>query len=208
MKSILILSLRPQSANRVVNMSAEKSSKKGFAILFVGVMIGIGVGIAACVTTMVHPATATASEKSVAVAARPAKPLPSLYPPPPQTAPLNAGYDAVTAPLQPDQSQSVAAYQQPTTNFQPGLAPAPAPAQGISQGTAIQSQDGSLLMPGVNAYATTAQAPAATMASYEATPDTITAGHVNPNWTIGKNGLIQNPCVDPPSAHGRQTGQY
>lgn len=37
---------------------------------------------------------------------------------------------------------------------------------------------------------------------------TISAGNINPNWTIGRNGLIQNPCVDPPSAHGRATGQY
>jgi hypothetical protein len=25
----------------------------------------------------------------------------------------------------------------------------------------------------------------------------------NPYWTIGENGLIQNPCVDPPSCRGR-----
>jgi len=26
---------------------------------------------------------------------------------------------------------------------------------------------------------------------------------VNPNWTVSRNGLIGNPCVDPPSSHGR-----
>lgn len=191
-------------------MSAEKSSKKGFAILFVGVMIGIGVGIAVCVTTMVHPATPTANDKAVAVAAKePAKPLPSLYPPPPQTASLNAGYGSLST-QQSYETQSVTALQQPTAVYQPALAPpqASAAVQGVSQGTAIQSQDGSLLMPGVNAYTTTAEAPGAQITSSEATSDTITAGHINPNWTIGRNGLLQNPCVDPPSAHGRQTGPY
>lgn len=189
--------------NRVMNMSAEKSSKKGFAILFVGVMIGIGVGIAACVTTMVKPVAATADTKAIAVAAKePAKPLPSLYPPPPQT--------AFVTPEQPAQqsapnieAQSPAVYQQPANTYSQGV---PA-SQGVAQGTAIQSSDGSLLMPGVNAYATTTPTPVAATTNYE-TSDTITAGHVNPNWTVGRNGLMQNPCVDPPSAHGRQTGPY
>ncbi|HEY9733606.1 MAG TPA: hypothetical protein V6C89_16925 [Drouetiella sp.] len=190
-------------------MSAEKSSKKGFAILFVGVMIGIGVGIATCVTTMVqHPASATASEKSVAIAAKaPAKPLPSLYPPPPQTASLSASYGPTPAPSpssQPEAQTVGMNYQQSPASVYQSLVPA---TQSATQGTAIQSQDGSLLMPGVNAYATNNQS-GMTVTSYDVTPDTITAGNVNPNWTVGRNGLLQNPCVDPPSAHGRQTGQY
>jgi hypothetical protein len=190
--------------NRVIEMSAEKSSKKGFAILFVGMMIGIGVGIAAYVTTMVHPASPTANDKPVAVAAKePAKPLPSLYPPPPQTASLNSSYEP-TPNLQPDAQQQALNYQQSAA---PGYQLTPASAQAMPQATAIQSQDGSLLVPGVNAYATTNQ-PGATVTYYNVTPDTITAGNVNPNWTVGRNGLLQNPCVDPPSAHGRQTGQY
>lgn len=178
-----------------MNMSAEKSSRKGFAILFVGVMIGIGVGIAACVTTMVHPPSATASAKTETVTAKaPAQPLPSLYPPPPQTASLTPIYEPAVQPqsITPVYQQvSAPVYQVPTA----------------PTGMAIQSQDGTLLMPGVNAYETRPQQ-VANVTTYDMTPLTIQAGNVNPNWTVGKNGLMQNPCVDPPSAHGRATGPY
>lgn len=189
-------------------MNAEKSSKKGLAILFVGVMIGIGVGIAACVTTMVRPQSATANEKPIAVAAKePAKPLPSLYPPPAQTAQLTPNFQPPVAPdplaADPlDSNPQASLYQQQALRQQQSMMQ---PVQG-QNGMAVQSQDGSLLMPGVNAYATTTQSPGVT--TYDTTPTTISAGNINPNWTIGRNGLLQNPCVDPPSAHGRATGQY
>jgi len=184
-------------------MSAEKSSKKGFAILVVGVMIGIGVGIATCVTIMVHPPSATASAKTEATAKAPSQPLPSLYPPPPQTVFLN-----VESGAQSQQAyQDAPVYQQPSAPvYQQASAPVyqQAPAQ---QGLAIQSQDGTLLMPGVNAYETRTQV-ASVPTTYDASPQTISAGNINPNWTVGRNGLLQNPCVDPPSAHGRATGAY
>jgi len=187
-------------------MSAEKSSKKGFAILFVGVMIGIGVGIATCVTMMAHPPSATGSAKKEAVTAKaPSQPLPSLYPPPPQTASLTPNYEPEATP------QIQQAYQQAAPVYQ--QASAPVYPQGVYQqppaptGLAIQSQDGSLLIPGVNAYETHTQV-AGVPTTYDTTPLTISAGNINPNWTVGRNGLLQNPCVDPPSAHGRATGPY
>lgn len=178
-------------------MSAEKSSKKGFAILFVGVMIGIGVGIAACVTTMVHPPSATASAKTEALTVKaPAQPLPSLYPPPAQTASLTPSYESAAQP----QQEAAPVYQQVAAPVYQQVPTAPT-------GLAIQSQDGTLLMPGVNAYETRTQQ-VANVTTYDTTPLTIGAGNVNPNWTVGRNGLMQNPCVDPPSAHGRATGPY
>ncbi len=179
-----------------MNMSAEESSKKGFAILFVGIMLGIGVGIAACVTTMVHPPSATASAKNESVTAKaPAQPLPSLYPPPAQTASLTPIYEPAAQP-----QYTAPVYQQVSAPVYQQVPTAPT-------GLAIQSQDGTLLMPGVNAYETRPQQ-VANVTVYDTTPLVIGPGNVNPNWTVGKNGLMQNPCVDPPSAHGRATGPY
>lgn len=178
-------------------MSAEKSSKKGLAILFVGMMIGIGVGVAASVTTMVHPPSATASAKTETVEAKaPSQPLPSLYPPPPQTASLTANYEPAAQPRQ----EVAPVYQQVA-------APVCQQAPTAPTGLAIQSQDGTLLMPGVNAYESRPQQ-MANVTAYDATPLTIGVGNINPNWTVGRNGLMQNPSVDPPSAHGRATGMY
>ena len=83
-------------------------------------------------------------------------------------------------------SATTVAYQQI-----PAVVPTTAPTI-ISQ---QYSQDGSVFLP-------------ASTTVIDTSPIVITAGSVNPNWTMGKNGLIQNPCVDPPSAHGRATGQY
>jgi hypothetical protein len=175
-------------------MKAEKSSKKGLVILFVGMMIGVGVGTAVCLTAMGHgpSATAATATASTPAAAKSPAPLPSLDPPP-QMAALPEQSAAVSQPeAQPVYQQTLA--PQPQQIYQQVSAPTAA-------GMAVQSQDGSLLMPGVNAYETTTT-------TIETAPTIITAGSVNPNWTVGRNGLIQNPCVDPPSAHGRATGQY
>jgi hypothetical protein len=171
--------------------ATEKSSKKGLVILFVGMMIGIGVGIAACVTAMAHFSSPSATTVASQVPHSAPHPLPSLLPAPAQTASLdtsNAG--AISTPStyipapQPQVPQE--AYQQI-----PAVVPTTAPTI-ISQ---QYSQDGSVFLP-------------ASTTVIDTSPIVITAGSVNPNWTMGKNGLIQNPCVDPPSAHGRATGQY
>jgi hypothetical protein len=178
-------------------MKAEKSSRKGLVILFVGMMIGVGVGVAVCVTAMGHGQSAIAATATATtpVAAKSPPPLPSLDPPP-QMAALPEQSAAVSQPeAQPIYQQTLA--PQPQQIYQQVSAPVPA-------GMAVQSQDGSLLMPGVNAFETAT----INTTTIDRGPTTITAGSVNPNWTVGRNGLIQNPCVDPPSAHGRATGQY
>ncbi len=167
--------------------ATEKSSKKGLVILFVGMMIGIGVGIAACVTAMAHFSSAPATSVASQVSQSAPHSLPSLLPAPAQTVTLD--------------TYSAGAISTPSTYI-------PAPQPQIQQESYQQipavtptiisqqySQDGSVFLP-------------ATTTVVDTSPIVITAGNINPNWTMGKNGLIQNPCVDPPSAHGRATGQY
>lgn len=118
---------------------------------------------------------------------------PSLFPLPSQSPPAPSSFNQA--------QQSVAGM--PSSGYEPSPYRNDQQASFVPQQQAslapqqqqLQTSDGSLMMPGVNTIETSA-------------PTTITAGSANPNWTIGRNGLIQNPCVDPPSAHGRQTGQY
>ncbi len=182
----------PTSQNIGSKMTAtEKSSKKGLVILFVGMMIGIGVGIAACVTAMAHFSSSSATTVASKTTPSAPHPLPSLLPAPAQTASLDTySAGAISTPStyipapQPQLQQE--SYQQI-----PAVVPTVAPTI-ISQ---QYSQDGSVFLP-------------ASTTAVDTSPIVITAGNINPNWTMGKNGLIQNPCVDPPSAHGRATGQY
>lgn len=187
-------------------MNAEKSSRKGLLILFVGVMIGAGIGIAVCVTFKAQDAAKTVSLGSaIAKTGSTSKPLPSLYPPPPQTVfinPLPAPAPEAPPAAIAYQTDTYAAKQQAQTPVSVNYAQ-----PGATASIAIQSQDGTLLIPGVNAYPAQTSTDQVIPQAPEAANGNIDPNW-NPNWTVGRNGLLKNPCVDPPSAHGRQTGMY
>lgn len=164
--------------------SNKQSSKNGVILVTAGLVGGIIIGAGSLYAVLGHSQSAAAN--------------PAL-----ETSAVTAALPAAAAPQAQASPAPAPAIAQPVASMQPQYESLPVPAgdYGSQPAQAYGAEPGG--QTGVEYSVTTSGSGGV----YTQVTPTFAA---SPNWSMGSNGLIQNPCVDPPSSHGRAyySGSY